>query len=756
MDQIDRRTFLAGAGAVAGAVAGGLALAGCSSDTPGPASAATTRGPGGTGGAGGPATGPTASTADAALAAPGTPGLIDEAVWQQRVDAYLAFASAEQHLDGPTGIAVHLIRAHRDPTYRWPVEQATVDGLSRAWEQIDTWQDTRDFTFMYLHWLLALSDGSSPSTTLAPELIAAIEQRMRDNRYRYDDPQPADRVDEQWFWSENHILIGHVIEYLAGIRMPDATFSITGMTGREHADRARPGILAWVDERARYGFFEWHSNVYLLKNISPLTLLAEVADDPELVAAAGLGLDLCLLDLAGHLHRGTFSATRGRTYKKDKMSARDEDVFGTSKLVFADTDIEYTSRTDSGATYLAAAKRYRPPQVLLDLATGAAPGVTRERHGIFVDGAAPVTPKPEAPFGFAFDDPANLPFWWSQGAVGMWQIAGISLSEAEQHRLFETKALGQVKLLADLNQRDPDKIRAWEQKNHAIVNFGHLREANTYAWRGDEVMLASVVDHRFGQMRDQIHSWQATIDADALVFTQHPTTGLQESLDWSDDPSPGYWTGEASVPRCGQFERTAVHIYQPAYDETTDDLLWSVFGYRPYTHAYVPQDRFDEVVQVDNWTIVRKGGGFIALWSWRAPTWREYDAAKVAVRDHSKPFDLVAEGGADNVWIVEVGEAADGTFEQFRAGVLKETPNVERTPAGFTVAWTSPSAGAVTFGSTGPLTVAGREVPLGDFPRHESAFGTVDRLATTYALRSPSSGAHLTLDVTTGTRSLGA
>lgn len=39
------------------------------------------------------------------------------------------------------------------------------------------------------------------------------------------------------------------------------------------------------------------------------------------------------------------------------------------------------------------------------------------------------------------------------------------------------------------------------------------------------------------------------------------------------DDKPGYSTGEASQPRSAQFERTAVHIYQPAWDETTDNFL---------------------------------------------------------------------------------------------------------------------------------------------------------------------------------------
>lgn len=266
------------------------------------------------------------------------------------------------------------------------------------------------------------------------------------------------------------------------------------------------------------------------------------------------------------------------------------------------------------------------------------------------------------------------------------------------------------------------------------MNFGFLSEANTYAWRGDQVALASVVDHRFGEMRDQVHSWIAEIDAEALVFTTHPMTEPDTTTNWRSDDKPGYWTGEASMPRSAQFERTGIHIYQPAWDETTDSLLWAVFPYRDYTHAYVPQDRFDEVVQDGHWTFARKGDGYIALWSWRAPTWRVYDPTVHATDGMVKPFDLVAKGGPDNVWIVEVGERSTATFAAWRAQILADEPTVVRDADGFTVDWVSPSSGQLGFGSTAPFTVRGREVSLADFPRHESRLGTVDRLATNYRL----------------------
>ena len=126
-------------------------------------------------------------------------------------------------------------------------------------------------------------------TQLDPAVIAAIEERTLANRYRYDDPLPDDRIDHLWYWSENHRIITLANERLAGEFFPDAVFAVTGMTGAEHAERAKPDILEWIDERARFGFFEWHSNVYMVKNITPLLMLCELSSDPEIVQAARPG-----------------------------------------------------------------------------------------------------------------------------------------------------------------------------------------------------------------------------------------------------------------------------------------------------------------------------------------------------------------------------------------------------------------------------------------------------------------------------------
>jgi hypothetical protein len=736
---LDRRRFLiAGAGATAAVVAGcssdGGEAGAPATDTAAPSSTTPDTTVADTVPTDTTATTAPLSAAGAALAVPGSPGLMDEEIYQQRVDEYLEYATTAEHSSNPSGINAYLGRAHRDPDFVWPIENVTVESLSAVFEQIDNWEDTRDFRFMDLHWMLALGQGDTPMTQLSPEVIAAIDERMLANRYAWDDPLPEDRVDNLWFWSENHIVITRAIEYLAGQQYPDETFAVTGLTGAEHLERARPFILEWIDERAELGFFEWHSNVYMLKNITPLHMLAELADDPEIVVAAAMALDVCLVDMAAHNQAGTYAAPRGRTYKKDKMSALDEDVFNVAKFVFDDTTADYQSTSDTGVTYFCSGTRYRPPQLVVDIALDEQTSVVRERHGVFFDGSTPIVDNPEAPYGKDFSKRENLPFWWSLGALGMWPMAEVGVDYMNEFRLWNTSEFADINLLASLNDYDPERIKVWEQERAAVINFGFLSEANTYAYREPKVSLASVLDHRFGEMRDQGHAWQAAIDENAMVFTTHPVPDTAQSTVWGDDPQPGYWTGDASMPRTAQHRGTAIHIYQPKWDESTDPLVWGVFGYRPFTHAYVPQDRFDEVRQVGNWTICAKNGGYIALWSWRTPTWREYDPAVVATDGMEQPFDLVAEGGPDNVWIVEVGSDSGGSLDDFVAAVTAIDPSVVRDDAGFDVSWTSPSSGVVDWSSTGVFLVEGVEYPTGDHPRHESPWGGIDHLSRQYNL----------------------
>ena len=678
--------------------------------------------------------------------APGSPGLIDEGVFRASVDDYLSFATQTLSPGNPTNVVAHLTRAASDPGFSWNPAAVQVSSFDPIWQKLDDWKDTGDFDLMYLHWVYAKGQG-----ILDPAVLAAIEQRMISFRYRWNDPLPADRLDHKWFWSENHRVIMAVIEYLSGMALHDQTFTVTGMTGAQHAMRARPDILAWIEERSRFGFSEWHSNVYMLKNIAPLLTVVELSEDEELIRLGTAALDLCLADIALHLQAGAYGATGGRTYKKDKMSALDEDTFGTAKLLFSDTDQGWTTTSDTGATYLCAANRYRVPEVLRRIARSNEVTTAKERHGVPLNPHEPITlSQPQAAYGYDYSDPANLPFWWSQGALTAWQVVPVTLDAAQDYRLWETDLFAEYDTIREIASAGTGAAQIAARELASMAAFGLLSEADTYTWRSPEAMLSSVINHRAGDARDQVHAWQATLDHNARVFTTHPQKPTPQSLDWSKDS--GYWTGSASMPSSAQHHNVAVHVYAPSYASPTDDLLGPTFGYQPETHAFFPQDHFDEVVQANGWTIGRRGDGYIALWSHRPTEWRVHDPAVVATNGMVQPFDLVAPGGADNVWIVEVGRSADhGDFATFVASVTNAEVEVSR-PVGNQqrARYVSPTQGELSYSRPEGLVVGGSPVPIGRHERLESPWGNVCHLGRFLALEAE--GHSLTIDFAKGAR----
>lgn len=651
-------------------------------------------------------------------------GFVDEAWYRARVDDYLAFATRTYDPGSVPNVLAHVARARRDPDHTWDPATVTLDALAPVLDKLDAWRDTGDFDLLDLTNLWHVARDR-----LQPELVDAIERRLLGFRYWYTEPRPGDRLDHKWFWSENHRIIFHTLEYLVGRAFPDARFANDGRAGRAHVAHARPLILRWCDERERVGFVEWHSNVYMQKNVDPLLALVEWTDDEEIATRASATLDRCLLDIALHLQRGAYGATHGRSYKKDKNTARHEDTWDLAKLLFDDTRHPYRDPADQGAVGLALSSRYRLPEAIRRIATSDRVAVDRERHGVALDPTAPLDDPPTAPPGVSFDDEEHLAFWWSMGAWAAWPIVPLTLRVAERDRLWETDLFRPHVALRDLAGGDPAVARRLAQATAPMSAAGLLPEVCSYTWRAPEVMLSTAQDHRPGQAAEQVHAWQATLDADAQVFTTHPRRPTPRSLDWADDD--GYWTGTASMPRSAQHERVGLHLYAPAYDAPDASPL-ERFAYEPSTHAFFPRDHFDEVEQREHWVCGRLGDGYVGLWSWRTPSWRVHDPAEVATNGMVEPFDLVAEGGADNVWIVEVGRRAEaGSFRAFVTALATATvevaarPRIDGRAGGFDVRYRSPAQGEMRFGTTGPLVVAGTPVPLDDYPRMDNPWAHV-------------------------------
>lgn len=692
-------------------------------------------------------------------------GYIDPAAWKARQDHYLKWATREGLAKGSFGsILANAERAAREPGHQVDLTAAKGADFSKVWAKLDAFEDTGDFDINAMLFVYA-----NYRDKLDPSLVQALEKQFLSFKYWWTEPTPPGVIDSQYYWTENHQIIFLANELVAGQLFPDKTFTNSGMTGRQHVEHAKPLIERWIDLRSRFGWSEWLSNVYYGEDFEGLLLIAEHSDDLVLARKASMAIDLLLFEIASHTQNGAFGATHGRSYMKDKMTALDEDNFTLSKLLFDDTTHDY--QHNDVAVLLAIAHRYRPPEVLRKVAKSDEVSIDKLRASLPMDPTAPVTPNPVAPHGFTYTDPENLMVWWGIGAQFSWPIVPLSVDTLKKYNLWESDNFQQAKELEPIIQASTiPQLQELGWRLAKPLNPGLLSEVNTYTWRSPEVMLSTAQDWRAGQRGEQDHIWQATIDANAQVFAQHPSKPVPDGDDWHTNS--GYWTGDGAMPRSAQFENVNVSIYAPQYASGTGSTALS---YLDFTHAYFPQDHFDEVVQKPatdggNWTIGRKGDGYIALYSKRPTRWAEYDGVTHPTRGMKKPFDLIADGGPDNVWLTEVGRASEwkskgpDAFTAFVEAVAGAKIDVQRLTteappgalAGYTVAYESPTRGLVEFGGntsgTGqqPFKVKGTEIALHDYPRYDNPWAKVPFDTTRYRIEA--GGSTLELDFSAGTR----
>ena len=373
-----------------------------------------------------------------------------------------------------------------------------------------------------------------------------------------------------------------------------------------------------------------------------------------------------------------------------------------------------------------------------------------------IDPSGPVVPDPKRADGLSYTDPELVPFWWDRSALTPWQLVPLTVATLDRHRLWDSKLFALFKVVRDATGGDVDLMVQLAADLHPMVNAGLLEEVHTCTWRNGHAMLSTAQAYRPGAAGFQHHVWQATLDERAVVFTTHPgNRPSRRAGDWLDHDR--YWTGSATLPLSVQHRRVAIHRYQPAFARPTERSL-AAFAYQRYTHAYFPTECFDEVRSVGHWTLGRRRHGFVALWSWRAPAWRHHDPAEVFTNGLTEPFDLVADGGADDVWICEVGDADRwGSFDDFCSAVTGADVEVDDPGwagdgphPGFTVTYASPSEGLVESSPDSWLRVDGREVSVRGADRFRNPFTVVARGETTIPIRDDH-GAWL-LDLSAGRR----
>lgn len=583
-----------------------------------------------------------------------------------------------------------------------------------ALDFIDARRDCADFVaHAVLRWLLQF-----PAHPLLAELEPRAWATLLAFKYWPDEPG----VDSLCTWTENHQILYASAAYIAGQSRPDERFANSGFSGQEQMARHRPRIERWLDLRFRTGFSEWLSHVYYDEDIPALLTLIDFSADETLARRATMVLDLIFLDIALNQFRGVFGSTHGRSYERAKKWAREE---STSDLQYLAFGAGALGNPDSmSAVCLALSSGYRVPEVLVEIANDPTAMRNHQRMGIRIGEGDR--------WGLGFDNVEDGMRWLSLEAYlhprtidltmrmfdtfRWWENDFFSMFAPRRRWLDIARRLHLLPLVARLHERD--------------LTRNTREQVDVLTYRTADYMLSSAQDYRPGYGGDQQHIWQATLGPDAVCFTTHPAR-RPDDLNYS---TPNYWTGSGTLPRVAQIDNVLLAVYKISTRRglyLTNRLL--------FTHAWLPRDRFDEVIERNGWIFARRGDGYLGLRSQHPYRWQTAEG-------ENRDRELIVDG-LRNIWICELGRRDDdGSFEDFAHRIATALI----AWADDAVVYESPSQGRLEWGWHGALRRNGAAVELAPGARYENSF--VQAPFPAEEIHVDANGHRLELDWRNGTR----
>ncbi|MCL6613258.1 MAG: hypothetical protein K6U03_01345, partial [Firmicutes bacterium] len=172
--------------------------------------------------------------------------------------------------------------------------------------------ERKDCSEFLMQAILRLIYWEQRTPRLKPEIRALMKDTILGFRYWVD--EPGDTM--MHMSSENHRLLLHTAEFLAGQLFPTEKFTNSCQPGLYHATKGRMYLMEWLRQRGKFGFDEWHSNCYYTVNTAPLINIYDFApeEDYKLRQMVKQILDYIFFILAEDTFHGVFGATCGRSY----------------------------------------------------------------------------------------------------------------------------------------------------------------------------------------------------------------------------------------------------------------------------------------------------------------------------------------------------------------------------------------------------------------------------------------------------------
>lgn len=203
-----------------------------------------------------------------------------------------------------------------------------------------------------------------------PQMARVKETALK---FRYWSDEPG--TDGMCFGSENHALLFHGCQLIAGRLFKNETFGNSGRTGTDVAKLGAERCRKWIEQtEKRDGFQEFLSSTYIPLTAAALMNVADFSGDPELSVRAVKLVDRIYRDLALQSFDGVNVAPQGRVYRAVLYPQR---TTSQAMIYFANPAAEasYTG----WLMFEASSPTYRPPtdvQALMEM-----PARKTYRHG---------------------------------------------------------------------------------------------------------------------------------------------------------------------------------------------------------------------------------------------------------------------------------------------------------------------------------------------------------------------------------------
>jgi len=185
--------------------------------------------------------------------------------------------------------------------------------------------------------------------------------------FRYWSDEPGS--DAMCFWSENHSLLFHGCQMIAGRLYPEEVFTTSGRTGADQAALGVKRCREWLDRIEPRGLEEFNSGTYLPITVGALLNVVDFSGDAAMSRRTSLLLDRIYENLALHSFEGVVVSPQGRVYRNVLYPAEsgaqallsDATAKAPPEFLTFSSQSSLDGWTGEWITFPASSPNYRPP-----------------------------------------------------------------------------------------------------------------------------------------------------------------------------------------------------------------------------------------------------------------------------------------------------------------------------------------------------------------------------------------------------------